>query len=275
MSSFVILFCLAIPVAVLARPPSSFIVGGSEAADGVWPWQLSLQYMNSHSCGAALISGRSAVSAAHCVGNAVVSYTIIAGSNQRSCEHSGENATCISRKPDSAVRHPDFINSGDSGYPNDVSVLTWITPILPSSGKIQFVTMASTTDQVGLTCYITGWGRLTATSALPENLQQAQIDVLTTEECQTLWSANQITDNQICVFDKETKARGACNGDSGGPLVCQPTLTARWELAGVTSWGRTGCSTAYPSVYTRVSAYREWILQQVPPSSNTTVYHRH
>ncbi|KAK2181354.1 hypothetical protein NP493_403g09033 [Ridgeia piscesae] len=51
---------------------------------------------------------------------------------------------------------------------------------------------------------------------------------------------------------------GKCTvGDSGGPLVC--ISGASYQLVGATSWGRTGCSGVYPSVYTRVSAYRTWI----------------
>ena len=47
-------------------------------------------------------------------------------------------------------------------------------------------------------------------------------------------------------------------GDSGGPLQCK--VNGRWVLTGATSWGRSGCQTAgYPSVYTRVSKYLDWI----------------
>ena len=33
-------------------------------------------------------------------------------------------------------------------------------------------------------------------------------------------------------------------------------------LAGLTSWGQSGCITASPSVYTRVTNYLTWIGQQ-------------
>ena len=36
-------------------------------------------------------------------------------------------------------------------------------------------------------------------------------------------------------------------GDSGGPMVCGNVL------AGVTSWGASGCNTTAPTVYTRYS----------------------
>ena len=31
------------------------------------------------------------------------------------------------------------------------------------------------------------------------------------------------------------------------------------ELVGLTSWGVSGCSPTFPSVYARVSFFREWI----------------
>ena len=50
-------------------------------------------------------------------------------------------------------------------------------------------------------------------------------------------------------------------GDSGGPLVCQvnPDGEGPYELVGITSWGLSGCGTDYPSVYVRVSTFREWL----------------
>jgi hypothetical protein len=46
---------------------------------------------------------------------------------------------------------------------------------------------------------------------LPENLQEAVIDILTTAECQAMWSAAQVRDSQVCIYDRATQARGACN----------------------------------------------------------------
>lgn len=247
-----------LPVAVLGRQPDNFVIGGSDAAEGAWPWQLSLRGVGgSHSCGASLIGAQKAVCAAHCVGNGPSTYTILAGTNQRSCS---DDAICPSRRLTGADRHPDYVDNGNVGYPNDISLLTWLNPITPVVGKIQYVALATGTNQVGLSCFITGWGRTSATGALPENLQEARIDILTTTECQGYWSANQVSDNHVCIFDKTNQARGACNGDSGGPLVCQTTgPLGRWELVGATSWGRTGCSPASPSVYTRISSYVSWI----------------
>lgn len=43
------------------------IIGGEEAPDEFWTWMTSLRFLNSHICGASLITPEFAITAAHCV----------------------------------------------------------------------------------------------------------------------------------------------------------------------------------------------------------------
>lgn len=110
-------------------------------------------------------------------------------------------------------------------------------------------------------CYITGWGRTCSTCNLPITLQEAQIPVISNTLCTTEFGTNFNSAVQICVWDQVNQNKGACNGDSGGPLVCMGS-NGFWELIGATSWGATNCLTTKPSVYTRLSAFTDWICQE-------------
>lgn len=118
-------------------------------------------------------------------------------------------------------------------------------------------------------------------------LQELRADVRSQSECRSAWGWFYINSGHICVENGDT---GACNvsfhkqnspfihslwfaqftywfmiitqGDSGGPLAC--SVNGRWYLAGATSWGRSGCTTTgYPSVYTRVSYFVDWIRENM------------
>jgi secreted trypsin-like serine protease len=252
----------AFPGLVWGRYPGQRIVGGAAADDGEWPWQLALENLGSFSCGAVLLGANYGVTAAHCVGGSPGILAIVAGTNQRSCG----DGDCFRDNLVTAERHPDFVNSGAVGFPNDIAYIQWTTAVVEEPGNIQFIVMASTADQNdGRICYITGWGRLDGGGILPENLQEASIDLLTEDECTTYWSDISISTSQVCIFDEVNQEKGACNGDSGGPLVCALSAGG-WELVGLTSWCRHGCSTEFPSVYSRVSAFRDWVLGNIPLS---------
>jgi transmembrane serine protease 11E len=60
--------------------------------------------------------------------------------------------------------------------------------------------------------------------------------------------------------------KDACQGDSGGPLVLRPSkkaddLRVKGDevLVGIISWGESCGQPKKYGVYTRVSAYRDWI----------------
>lgn len=75
------LIFLTVAASCGTRPGHSRIVGGTTAAPGSWPWQLSLRYSGGHICGASLISEEYAITAAHCVNHdsRPSSYAIVAG----------------------------------------------------------------------------------------------------------------------------------------------------------------------------------------------------
>merc|ERR1712012_1487900 len=102
---------------------------------------------------------------------------------------------------------------------------------------------ASGTDFAGTDCFLTGWGRM---SGFANGIAE------------TLWRSwgFKIMNSHLCFYNGKASA---CQGDSGGPAVCK--VNGAWVLAGVTSGGSPVCNVKKPSIYTRVSAFRDWINQ--------------
>ena len=59
------------------------------------------------------------------------------------------------------------------------------------------------------------------------------------------------------------RGKDNCYGDSGGPLVGRDTSLEPLTLIGVVSGGSRRCGMGTPAIYTRVSHYRNWILNQL------------
>lgn len=51
--------------------------------------------------------------------------------------------------------------------------------------------------------------------------------------------------------------RDTCQGDSGGPMAFNNN--GRFEIIGLTSWGRGCAEPNYAGVYARVSAQLQWV----------------
>jgi secreted trypsin-like serine protease len=241
-----LLLCLALPA--FGEDVGSNIVGGSNANIANYRWQLSLRSSNSHSCGASLVSGTKGITAAHCIGGTTSSYSVLAGTSDRTTTNC---ATCALRTLNGQTRHPNYSGSSSNGYPNDIATIRWATTISTNSNT-GYATMAASNagNYAGQNCQLTGWGRTCGSCGLPNTLQVGTATVLTNADCASRWSSSLINNGHLCVLSSTV---GACNGDSGGPLNCGGVVT------GATSWVASGCLVQYPSVYTRVSFFRSWI----------------
>ncbi|XP_037087885.1 proclotting enzyme-like [Pollicipes pollicipes] len=110
---------------------------------------------------------------------------------------------------------------------------------------------------------------MTAPSGDASNvLQEVSLPVVGINECQSKYeSASSFQrqfpggfgDTKLCAAEKDG-GKDACQGDSGGPMVLTGA-DGKYQLIGVVSAG-VGCGTpGFPGVYTRVSAYLDWIQQ--------------
>jgi len=97
---------------------------------------------------------------------------------------------------------------------------------------------------------------------------QVWLPVVKSEDCGRIYSEKRISigDGQLCAGGIEGK--DSCVGDSGGPLMSTGISPrdgrTRYFVAGVVSFGPELCGTKnWPGVYTRLSQYTDWILNQL------------
>lgn len=77
-----------------------------------------------------------------------------------------------------------------------------------------------------------------------------------------------LIESQLCALDPLTMG-DTCEGDSGGPLnMVLNETTRQYRVVGITSTGF-GCGSSIPGLYTRVSAYLDFIENVAWPNLKT------
>ncbi|XP_068098412.1 chymotrypsin-C-like [Hyperolius riggenbachi] len=243
-------------------PKLTRVVNGEDVVPHSWPWQISLQYQGAsgnwgHTCGGTLITDQWVLTAAHCISSGRV-YRVLLG------KHSLETAD----EPGSVVVGTEKIIVHEKWSSllirNDISLIKLAEPV-PLSDQIQPACLPA--DGVLLAndfpCFVTGWGRLYTNGPIADALQQALLPVVDQATCsRSDWWGFQATSSMVCAGGDGIVS--ACNGDSGGPLNCK-SASGAIEVHGIVSFG-SGVSCNYekkPTVFTRVSAYIDWINQKI------------
>jgi len=250
--------------------PTGYIINGEDSAKGRWPWQISLQVKrddgsSGHSCGGSLIRKDWVLTASHCVffDRKPSSYLVKLGGFQLSADDFDQTLG-VSQ----IIMHPEF-GMFASGVPNDIALLKLDGDADLSSPNIALVDLPVGNQKFAgnINCYITGWGRADRETQLPsDKLQEAHVPVWTNDECKDMYGfliwMMPLFEHHICTGDPSPEVdTSACHGDSGGPLVCDISGAGDWRLAGVTSRGGSADCDKYPTVYTRVSSFLDWIDQ--------------
>lgn len=124
-----------------------------------------------------------------------------------------------------------------------------------------------------------GWGNtLPGRTGKPSVvLIEVDLDLVPPSECKAADGySGRVHAGTVCAsrFGTDT-----CRGDSGGPLVLSSDLVTepekdhhnRQTLIGIVSWGKGCAQVGQPGLYTRVSAYLDWIARamRAPPNVNS------
>jgi trypsin len=247
---------------IVANCDQNKIVGGCVATPFSWPWQIGFYESQFGSlsliCGGSVIDENYIMTAGHCVygsENQPNKFKIRAGIQDRhSTSEPGEQQIQVEQ----IFLHPNFSMSTISW---DISILKLATPLIYKS-HISPVCVPKSDAGVfveGKDSWVTGWGTLhSGDFGLPSNLRQVRVPFLNMSHCDQEYGASSI--NDACMFCAGRTGEDSCQGDSGGPLVVSHTGAAGpWKEYGIVSWGF-GCAEAgHAGVYSRVSAYCNFI----------------
>ena len=235
------------------------IVGGTEIFDEqAWPWLVSINSV----CGGSFIDEQHILTAAHCVdytgevagihSTKVTGMSIYHGSKSPFDGNGGKTV-----KVEAIYEHYDFIRAS---LFNDIALIRLKKPVkfddfssavcLPE--KNEFV-------PDGTSAYVAGWGYLNEQAFWVQDVaREVMVPIVPDSWCDDAYDRKINEATEVCAGYK-TGGKDACQGDSGGPLVTRDDGGKGATLHGLVSWGQ-GCARAGKyGVYTRVSAYIDWI----------------
>uniref|UniRef100_A0A3B3VKP6 Chymotrypsin like elastase 3A n=1 Tax=Poecilia latipinna TaxID=48699 RepID=A0A3B3VKP6_9TELE len=268
---FVLMFSIAFGCGSPAvKPDTSRVVNGVDARPHSWPWQISLQVQHGsrfhHTCGGTLVAPRWVLTAGHCIWPGDV-YRVVLGEHDMSLQEGTEQIRDILR----IVVHPEWdIDHVANG--NDLALLKLDkSPIMNDSVGVACLPQAEEILAHGTHCFISGWGNLYTHGPMPDILQQASLPVVEHSVCsRSDWWGHTVKTTMVCAGGDVVSA---CNGDSGGPLNCLGQ-DGRWYIQGVTSFVSSAvCNEVQkPTVFTRTSAFTEWLNEVKSASGCTCLY---
>lgn len=149
--------------------------------------------------------------------------------------------------------HPEY---DPNVMQNDIAVILMDRDFDLSGRYVKAIPLSSSTNQfVGEIATLSGFGRYFEPGGPVSDLIRFVYNpIIANSECRNWFGI--ITSSHICVSGEN--GRSACVGDAGGPL------TLNGEQIGIMSFGSPfGCDIWFPSGYTRVTSFYDWIHLQI------------
>lgn len=239
------LICTLLCTFAVPSGAQPWVVGGTRAAVGEFPWMVRL----SVGCGGSMVTPRVVLTAAHCI-------TTPAGPSGSITVTTGvidlADPDAVKIRSEFVYKSPEYVNY-DKG--NDWALIKLVEPVtLPEKPTL---TLATTPEHDTGVFTIMGWGADHEGGFQQRWLLKAEVPAVDDATCGAAYrdsGANFVDNAMLCAGLFGTGGVDTCQGDSGGPMVTRTADDAYLQV-GIVSWGH-GCAQAqFPGVYTQVSTY--------------------
>lgn len=229
--------------------PGLPVIGGMPSSSEAWPWLVGLKFNNFNFniifCQGTLVGPHTVLTAAHCVSSDIKTddFKVVVAN--------GSNAP----KDVQVARvyvHPWF--SKKPVPQNNIAIVELKESLPPPYVMLSF---AKATDPAPGTLAI-----VAAIVGKEFAFLEAKLPITEGEVCRASMGKDIDPTSNICA-GFAAGGVDSCQGASGGPLVVVDKAGRKYQV-GITSWGE-GCGQPNKyGVYTRVSAYADWIKNVVP-----------
>lgn len=253
-----LIICILAAVVSLnaAAPPQARIIGGREVDILKHPYLVSIRYRSEkdgpyiHKCAGVIYNERVVVTAAQCVVDIKhdEKVMVVAGANSRT------GVDGLAYPALKWVSHPQY-SSWTVDY--DIGLLIIDDVFDLKNLKMKAIPIKETRPVDGKMATIAGWGYREEFGPSSSHLEEVQVPIVNSSDCTKSYGVGEITDRMICAGYLKAGGKDACQGDTGGPLVLDN------QLVGLVSWGRGCARPGYPSVYTYVTALKQWIDETI------------
>lgn len=232
------------------------IVNGKEAVRGQFPF-YTLLFLDTPkgrgACGGVLIKPKIVLTAAHCLETTTSVEAHFGALQVNKPDEPGR----VVVKSTTFFVHPQYV---PQVVWNDIGFVAFAEPIALSETIQPIALPESVYLPTDSPLEALGFGLLNTTDTkLAPVLQHATLHTISHVDCARVFPFIFFRRSVICT--KGHQLESTCNGDSGGPLVqIDPENPKTPTLIGLTSFGSAeGCHLGYPSAFTRVAAYADYI----------------